>query len=134
MSDFLGLVGSSSLPSRHIGGLFIRLFIAELMRHQATVNREINAIGRDHARQVQTIQKELVPVDTGNLRRSITIDSEMRSDEPDVWKIGPDLEYGRFVEYGTSRQDPQPFVGPSGDAVIDRYHEAIKRITFKFWD
>lgn len=55
--------------------------------------------------------KALVPVDTGNLKSSIT------TTRTGVLSavIGPTANYGAHVEWGTSRMAPQPYMGPSTD-------------------
>lgn len=64
--------------------------------------------------------KLLSPVDTGNLRSSI---SHKLASEKEV-QIGTDVEYAVYVEKGTSRQKEQPYLTP---AVEDNLNE-IKRI------
>ena len=48
------------------------------------------------------------PVDTGRLAGSIT--SRV---EGDTVTIGTNVEYGKYVEFGTSRMGAQPFIGPA---------------------
>lgn len=69
--------------------------------------------------------KELVPIDTGSLKKSIR-------KERHAWpagnityvgiraggyitnpKTGRKVDYARYVEYGTSRQRPQPYLRPA---------------------
>lgn len=54
--------------------------------------------------------KRLCPVDTGRLRNSIT--HVIDNDEPAAY-IGTNVEYGPYVELGTSRQRAQPFLTPA---------------------
>lgn len=58
--------------------------------------------------------KRLCPVDTGNLRNSITHDSDM-SDQSAV--IGTNVEYGKYVELG-HRQDPGRYVPAIGKRLV----------------
>ena len=58
--------------------------------------------------------KRLCPVDTGNLRNSITHDSDM-SDHSSV--IGTNVEYGKYVELG-HRQDPGRYVPAIGKRLV----------------
>lgn len=53
--------------------------------------------------------KLLTPVDTGNLRGSI---SHKIASEKEV-HIGTDVEYAVYVEKGTSRQKAQPYLTPA---------------------
>lgn len=54
--------------------------------------------------------KKEAPVDTGNLRNSITHAVEM--DEKAAY-IGTNVEYATYVELGTSRAKAQPFLKPA---------------------
>lgn len=67
--------------------------------------------------------KELCPVDTGRLRNSITY--EARPSESAVY-IGTNVEYGKYVELGTSNKKypKQPFLEPA----IVNHSEDYKRI------
>ena len=66
--------------------------------------------------------KKLAPVDTGNLRNSIThtVDEE----EPAAY-IGTDVEYAPYVCLGTIHMKAQPFLKP---AVADHANEYRKII------
>ncbi len=54
--------------------------------------------------------KKACPVDTGRLRNSIT--HQVRPSEKSVY-IGTNVEYAPYVELGTSRMEPQPFLRPA---------------------
>lgn len=62
--------------------------------------------------------KNIVPVDTGNLKGSIGhSDLRVLSADHMLVEIGPTADYGQYVELGTSTQAPQAYMGPS----LDRY-------------
>ena len=65
--------------------------------------------------------KDNCPVDTGNLRGSITF--EVSKDEATV-TIGSPVEYAGWVENGTSKQKGQPYIKPAINNNID----AIERL------
>lgn len=67
--------------------------------------------------------KKACPVDTGRLRNSIT--HQVRPSEKSVY-IGTNVEYSAYVELGTSRMKPQPFLRP---AAAD--HEGTYRKIFE---
>ena len=46
-------------------------------------------------------------------------------------RVGPTADYGRFVEYGTSRMAPQAFMGPSFDRNAALYVQACEAIGMK---
>ena len=68
--------------------------------------RALTAVGM----QVESWAKVKCPVDTGNLRNSIT--NEVVDNERAVY-IGSAVEYGPHVELGTVRQKAQPFLKPA---------------------
>ena len=59
------------------------------------------------------------PVDTGNLRSSLTWELER-----DAALVGTNVEYAPAVELGTSRQRAQPYLRPALDSNTD----AISRV------
>lgn len=69
--------------------------------------------------------KRLCPVNTGNLRNSITHDSDM-SDQTAV--IGSNVEYGKYVELGTSKMSSQPFLRPAVEDHKSEYKNIAESI------
>ena len=67
--------------------------------------------------------KAFAPVDTGNLRGSISTDTGVLSAE-----VGPTAEYGLYVEAGTSRMAPQPYMGPAADRREPEFAKAMELI------
>lgn len=63
------------------------------------------------------------PVDTGNLRGSIT--HEVDAGEKAVY-IGTNVEYAPYVELGTSKQKAQPFLRPAATEHGDQYRQVLK--------
>lgn len=57
-------------------------------------------------------------VQTGRLRASITEELTRDGDEL-VERIGTDVEYAPYVEFGTSRAPAYPFLRPALDAIRD---------------
>ena len=66
--------------------------------------------------------KKLAPVDTGNLRNSITHDVD--DGEPSAY-IGTNVEYAPYQELGTINMEAHPFLKP---AVADHANEYRKTI------
>lgn len=105
------------------------------------VNRGLKACGETAVGYAQ----DLCPVDTSNLRGSITY----AVDGDDCW-IGTNVEYGKYVEFGTgihteggrqtpwvyqdekgnwhrtSGQKPHPFIKPSAENHGEEYKEILK--------
>lgn len=77
----------------------------------------VNAIDQALAKALEEVglvaegyAKKACPVDTGRLRNSIT--HQVRPSEKSVY-IGTNVEYAPYVELGTSRMKPQPFLRPA---------------------
>ncbi len=66
--------------------------------------------------------KKLCPVDTGNLRNSITHQQEGDS----VEIIGTNVEYAAYVEMGTSRSRAQPYLEPAVADHADVYRQIFE--------
>ena len=79
--------------------------------------------------------QELVPVDSGNLQRSIHAEVD-----GDTLNIAADADYASYVELGTSKMAAQPYLGPAllevrkdipkiiGKALIGGVVRKLKRI------
>lgn len=71
--------------------------------------------------------KKFAPYRTGNLRNSIGHD--LRSDSTGVEaEIGPTANYGHYLEHGTSRMAPQPYLGPAFDRRVPSFEKAMGMI------
>lgn len=68
--------------------------------------------------------KRACPVDTGNLRNSIT--HAVASSEDAVY-VGTNVEYAPYVETGTRRTAAQPFLRPAATEHGSTYREILKR-------
>ena len=68
------------------------------------------------------------PVDTGALRSSIT--SSTSSDRVNYYsvEVGPTQSYGHYVEFGTSRMRPQPYMVPAFDLVVPQFVSALEQL------
>lgn len=65
--------------------------------------------------------KRLCPVDTGNLRNSIT-----HTQSENAEYIGTNVEYGPYVEMGTIRTRAQPFIKPALADHVEQYKQIIE--------
>ena len=75
------------------------------------------------ARDIEADAKALAPVDTGMLRNSIG------SDIGDLEAVvGPTVNYAPYLEDGTSRMAPRPFMGPATDRREETFHAAVAQI------
>ena len=94
--------------------LGIKIFgIKELMEKLTTMEESVPTILNNSIVKAAAItereSKLLCPVDTGRLRSSIHFEI-LGKDEVFV---GTDVEYAEYVEFGTMRQRPQPYMRPA---------------------
>lgn len=71
----------------------------------------------------ETYAKQLCPVDTGNLRNSITHQQEDEKTEI----IGTNVSYAPFVELGTVKMKARPFLRPAAENHGAEYKAVIER-------
>ncbi len=77
--------------------------------------------------------REIVPVRTGHLQASIRADlgTEGGSDVGEAFEsvsVIADTPYASFVEFGTSRMDPEPFMQPAVDEIEPEIMEEVDAI------
>jgi len=84
------------------------------------VDRAVQKAGLDCERYA----KQRCPVDTGNLRASITYENTGRFQ----CMVGTNVEYAPYVELGTSRQAAQPYLFPAYARAKSKLMDALKAI------
>ena len=99
---------------------------ADLGKASAEVTRRAQVVVRKTAADIEASGKRNAAVDTGFMRDSIstTISNGGLSAE-----IGPTASYGAYVEFGTRRMRPQPFMGPAADQHFPEFTEAVARLS-----
>lgn len=75
------------------------------------------------AHDIEASAKQNAAVDTGAMRNSIGVDTA-----PLNATIGPTVNYAPYVEFGTSRQAPQPFMGPAAERHTPAFYRAMDAI------
>lgn len=70
---------------------------------------------------VQARAQAAAPVKTGTLRRSIH--TEFPTDLSAV--VGPSVDYGKYVEFGTRRMGARPYMRPAAEAVLPGFASAV---------
>lgn len=73
--------------------------------------------------QAEGYAKKLCPVDTGNLRNSITHETD---ENEQAAYIGTNVEYAAHVEMGTSKMGAQPYLKPAAADHSSEYKSIIE--------
>jgi len=84
------------------------------------------------AEKIRDDAKSFVPVDTGALRKSIRIEKKGKLQVSIVAggggvinpRTGREVDYAGYVEFGTSRMNPQPYMQPA----LEKNRDEILRI------
>lgn len=108
----------------------LRRLSADITRAARTTGQRAQMVIRKTAVDIESTAKNLVPVDTGNLKGSIghsDLRTVGRSGSLAV-EIGPTASYGIFVEQGTSRMAPQPFMSPAADRHAPAFEQAMAQL------
>ena len=100
-----------------------RRLAADLGKAAAAATKLARIAVQKSALDLQAIAQGIVPVDTGNLKNSI--DTELAGLSA---FIGPTANYGAFIEFGTHKMAPRPYMTPATDAVEPTFIEAIASI------
>lgn len=90
--------------------------VTRLARDLSTTSRAALPLARaavtKTAADITADAQAVAPVDTGDLRRSIGY-TVTATDGAVTADVGPTVDYGAYVEFGTSRQSPQPYLTPA---------------------
>lgn len=107
-----------------------RKYTADLSKAPGRVGNRAQVVVRKSLVDGVAAAKNRVPVDTGNLKGSIG-HSDLRtvgSTGTIGGEFGPTAEYGPYVELGTSRMAPQPFMGPAADYIAPGFEQAMAQL------
>ena len=102
---------------------------ADLGKAPAETTRKASRAVRKSALDIERLAKARVPVDTGNLKNSITTSTSASGLSAE---IGPTAHYGIYVELGTRRMAPKPYLGPAVEAVEPGFIAAIEQVGGSF--
>lgn len=101
----------------------------DLVKGAAKVTPLAERVVAKVAHDIEASAKANAPVDTGNLKGSISSDVNGLTAE-----IGPTASYGGFQEYGTSKMHAQPFMGPAVDLHTPSFEAALEQVGSKILD
>ena len=108
----------------------LRRLAADIQRAARTTGQRAQLVVRKTAKDIEATAKNMVPVDTGNLKGSIgTSDLRTVGRSGSLGaEIGPTADYGEYVERGTSRMAPQPYMGPAADRHAPAFEQAMAQL------
>ena len=105
----------------------VRRFAFDLRKTGIRSRVEVRAVVQKLCADTQADAQALSPVDTGFLRSSITYTI---NDTPvgTTGEVGPTADYGDYVESGTSRMGPQPYMLPAFTRQLAVLHQLGREI------
>lgn len=87
--------------------------------------RPIRDCVTEHGKALQTKAQRNAPVDTGTLKRSITV---RYSSDGLTTTVQPTVEYAPYVEWGTRFMNAQPYVKPAFDAEAPKFKKHLDKL------
>ncbi len=101
--------------------------IDQLVKHlnKAATLQDVKQVVKSNTADMTAKMQEVVPVDTGNMKRSITMEV---TDGGFTGVAGPHTNYAAYVEYGTRFQAAQPFIKPSFDVQKGVFINDLERL------
>jgi HK97 gp10 family phage protein len=102
----------------------VNVFVGDMIRHITTIDDQLDKITETYAKRIERDAKANVKAnshDTGTLHDSI---AARRIDKAE-WIIEATAPHSIYIEYGTSKMEPRPFMRPAFDKHVPRYERAL---------
>ena len=99
--------------------------LTEALQRKIDVDEKLRRTVKKHGAQMQSTSMRTVPVRTGTLKRSITLNIE---DNGMTARMAPHTDYAQYVEYGTRHQTAKPYIRPAYDKQIVPFRKEVKKI------
>lgn len=106
----------------------IRKFERDVEVGSAYAKKQVRNVVRKSTFETQARGRVRSPYKTGHLMGSISVDFIGSNADVAVGTTGPEANYGWFVENGTERQAPQPYMGPAADEVEPSFYAGLEAI------
>lgn len=107
----------------------LRNLSVELGDVPKVVGQLAKTVVKKTAKDIESTAKTLAPVDTGFLRSGIkTSDLRNVSQDSPSAEVVASASYSPYLELGTSRMAPQPFMRPAADKHADAFEQAMAQI------
>jgi len=104
----------------------LQKFLKDLQKADSATRKKAGDIMLETAVNIDKNAKEYVPVKTGRLRSSIR-HSQLTQDNLNH-VIKTDVSYAAFVEKGTSKQRPQPYLRPAFLIGVNRFYAKMRNL------
>jgi HK97 gp10 family phage protein len=99
-------------------------WLSSLDEREREIHRKGERVVRAYTLKGEALSKQFAPVRTGALRSSIHSDFDVSGDHiSGTWRS--DLEYSHWVERGTSRMAPRPYIAPAFQTVKPLFEAAV---------
>ena len=103
--------------------------LAKLKKYQSRKKKQIKVELEKGGRQVELLAKQTVPVDTTRLKSSIAVD--LGDLGVLIVRVGTDVKYAPYVEFGTKFMGARPYLYPSFFTYENEIVKAIGRVLRK---
>ena len=114
-------------------GIYTPLTFAARLRDFPMASRPLIKELMDEAAQTGArLSRDLVPVDTGFLQSSIKFHATTNHGWAFLLKAMADADYATFVEGGTSRMAPRPFLQPGVELAADQIEILLGEMVDEF--
>lgn len=95
------------------------------LKKNATMN-DVKRVVRKHGAELQAKAQRNAPIDTGNLKRSIGLESR---DGGLTAESEATAAYAGYVEYGTRFMNAQPYLKPAFEEQKAKFKNDMKKLT-----
>lgn len=102
---------------------------AEFRLHAGRIPELLDVVVRKTAFDVAADAMALAPVDTGALRASISVSPTTVTAAGISAEVGPTVHYGGYVELGTYKMKPQPYLAPAAERRRAAFISAVTRVS-----
>lgn len=79
------------------------------------------------ALQTQNKARQIAPIDTGNLRRTIQATGWEDVEKDMIFHVQAKAEYAGYVEFGTVKMKARPYLMPSAEDSLQDFAERVTR-------
>ncbi|MEK6479608.1 HK97-gp10 family putative phage morphogenesis protein [Catalinimonas sp. 4WD22] len=110
----------------YISKTHLRDFSRKIDKANSHVKEQVKKEFQMATLEVETKAKQRVPVDTGRLRSSIQ--SDFSNIGKFLTRVFTNVEYSKWIEFGSSRMKAKPFLNPAFQEVKAKLINNLKRI------